>query len=499
MASAVHAGTFVLEPASKPVEESRFSGKLAAGFVLIVLTLSVATGVNLRRFATLSERVESSTAKRLEGLLLAERTRAAMDQSVAASRGYLLAGDADLFRRMRRAQSTVDEVLDQLAGRMRSTTGVGLIRQLREVNSSYKTVLSALVTRKTQGAGSQAVTDGFEQDLVPSQRQLDRLLDQLVEREERRFQAAQQGLVRERSSALRGAVVTLAIGVLLSCLLAVFLGRHLARLYRRERAAVGDARRATQSREELLAVVAHDLRSPLGAIGLRAAALAKASSEAGTRHQAESIAANVSRMKDLLSSLLDAARVDSGQLTLNKAPCDVQSLLAEVLAVHGELAEARQIELDSHVSRVPFSLYGDRPRILQVLHNLVSNAVRFSPSGGRVRIIAQRESAVIHFAVSDSGRGVPAEHLSHVFDRYWRSDSPGDSGIGLGLYIARNIVEAHGGRIWAENDGGAVFHFTLPASAAAGPMIPSSAGPAASSSTPTRLPVSARPSAGPSM
>jgi signal transduction histidine kinase len=107
----------------------------------------------------------------------------------------------------------------------------------------------------------------------------------------------------------------------------------------------------------------------------------------------------------------------------------------------------------------------DRERVLQVFQNLIGNAIKFTPKGGEIRLIAHFEGAEVRFVVADSGPGIPAEHLNHVFDRYWQAKSTAKLGTGLGLSIAKGIVEAHGGRIWVESppNSGAQFMFTLPA------------------------------------
>jgi signal transduction histidine kinase len=106
----------------------------------------------------------------------------------------------------------------------------------------------------------------------------------------------------------------------------------------------------------------------------------------------------------------------------------------------------------------------DQERVLQVLSNLVGNALKFTPEGGLVTLSAERDATMVRFAVVDSGPGIPREDLARVFDRFWRKETPGKKGTGLGLFIAKGIIEAHGGRIWVESDTGrgASFYFTIP-------------------------------------
>jgi signal transduction histidine kinase len=453
----------VADPASDTPREPRFSLQLAGGLILLVATLSVVSLVNLGRLAAIARHTEGAMADRVQALLLAERVRGAVDQLVSAARGNLLAQELGFAQRVRESQADVDRLLHQLAARLRSAERVSLVQQMREASSGYRTVLDAIFVRKARGAGAPEISAMFEQDLVPRQSQLSALLDELVRREEWRFEDEQRRRAEARSRALLGAMGTLAFGVLASSGLAAFLGRHLAQRYQRERAAVRQASDAMAAREELMTIVAHDLRSPLHAIGLRATMLLKGSVEDGARRQAEAISGIVSRTSQLLGSLLDAAMIDSGRLQLEKVRCEVGPLLDGVVGVHGGLAAAKRVELEVNVSQPDLTVSGDSRRIAQVLDNLVGNAIRFSPPEGRVHIAAEPEGAMVHFQVKDSGPGISAAQLPHVFERYWRAQRQTGTGIGLGLYIARNVVEAHGGTIWAENQEGAVFHFTLPA------------------------------------
>jgi signal transduction histidine kinase len=454
----------VAASAPAPPREANFSSQLAGGLILLVATLSVVSIVNLGRLSAIAGRTESAMADRVQELLLAERLRGAVDQSVSAARGYLLAEEPGFVRRMRESQGDVDRLLDVLAARNGSAERSSLVQQMREASSGYRTVLDAIFVRKAGGTGLREISARFEQDLVPRQRQLAVMLDELVRRKERRFEDEQRRRAQARSRALVGAVGTLAIGVLASSGLAVFLGRHLAQLYRRERAALRQAHHAMAAREELLAIVAHDLRSPLNAIGLRASMLLKGSVEDGARRQAEAIGGIVTRTSQLLGSLLDAAMIDSGKLPLEKVRCEVEPLLDGVVRVHDNLAAAKRVKLEPHVGQPDLAVCGDPRRIAQVLDNLVGNAIRFSPADGRVQMAVEAEGPLVHFRVKDSGPGISPEQLPHVFERYWRAQRQTGAGIGLGLYIARNVVEAHGGTIWAENQEGAVFHFTLPTS-----------------------------------
>jgi signal transduction histidine kinase len=162
--------------------------------------------------------------------------------------------------------------------------------------------------------------------------------------------------------------------------------------------------------------------------------------------------------------LLDLSRADEGRLSMNPAPVEPLSLLDDALEAHSTLAAGRGIALEVAAAPSLPHVLADRERIAQVFSNLVGNAIEFTPKGGRVRMMALPGEGRVPFAVEDTGSGIAAENLPHVFDRFWQTQKKSHGGTGLGLSIAKAIVEAHGGSIGVESTlgAGARFHFTLP-------------------------------------
>jgi PAS domain S-box-containing protein len=224
---------------------------------------------------------------------------------------------------------------------------------------------------------------------------------------------------------------------------------------------------AVRAREDTLAAVSHDLRNPLSTIRIAAGLVRRVGPGEGTAfgpRAAESIERACQRMNRLIEDLLDMSSIDAGRLSLVPARVDCGELVREpVEIVRGA---AREAALDVAVGRAPAgaAVDADRDRILQVLLNLVSNAVKVTPPGGAISVGCAVEGDDALFTVADTGPGIAAEDLPHLFDRYWRGTQARYKGSGLGLSIARAIVEAHGGRIWAESrpGAGATFRFTIP-------------------------------------
>jgi PAS domain S-box-containing protein len=240
------------------------------------------------------------------------------------------------------------------------------------------------------------------------------------------------------------------------------LARENARLYEQ-------AERVAQAREELLRLVSHDLRNPLGSVllSLKSALVTLGSEEdlGRTKSALEMAERNALTMARLVDDLMEREFVQTGKLSLEVAPHDVQSLLREATSLVEPSARAKAIKLRIEADSVKGAVVPcDRHRILQVLGNLLDNAIKFSPREGRVAIAANPEPGVIRFEVTDEGPGIEPVHLPHVFDQMWQAKRGTQRGLGLGLSIARALVEAHGGHIRVESTlgQGSKFFFTLP-------------------------------------
>ncbi len=238
------------------------------------------------------------------------------------------------------------------------------------------------------------------------------------------------------------------------------------------------AQEAVRSRDEMLAVVSHDLRTPLGAIAAAAGTIARRAppdpEDDVIRRSAATIRRVAHRMGRLVADLLDLAAIESGRLSIGRAPLRPSDAVEEAVeAIRPLAAEAGVHVVAQPPSPSPF-VDGDRARVQQVLVNVLSNAASVTPRGGAVCVGHRARGAWVVFSVGDGGPGVAAADRRRIFERYWRGPEARHRGVGLGLAIAKAIVEAHGGRLWvaARRGRGAVFRFSLPvalqASAGAG-------------------------------
>jgi signal transduction histidine kinase len=229
-----------------------------------------------------------------------------------------------------------------------------------------------------------------------------------------------------------------------------------ARLYRA-------AQRAIQDRDDVLGIVAHDLRSPLGTILMQAHVLRRRAPER-ERKPPERIERAATRMNRLIQDLLDVARVEAGRLTVAQDSLPVRKVLRDAFEAHRTQASSKSLDLRLDLAPNLPDVWADRDRLLQVLENLIGNALKFTEPGGRVTIGATSRDAEVVFRVEDTGLGIAPQDQPHVFDRYWQAHRSGRRGAGLGLPIVKGIVEAHGGCVWLESwpGRGSTFYFTIP-------------------------------------
>lgn len=225
---------------------------------------------------------------------------------------------------------------------------------------------------------------------------------------------------------------------------------------------------ALANRDDFLGMVMHDLRDMLGGIVLSADLLRRSASdnEEGKRILVETqrMQRYAARMNRLIGDLVDVASIDAGKFLATASPADCNALIAEAADTFQAAAAVKDISLVVEHDEGPLPADFDHERLLQVLANLLTNSIKFTPRGGRISLRCERKADAQLFSVTDSGPGIPGPMLESIFERFWQIGKDDRRGLGLGLYISRCIVEAHGGRIWAEGaiGDGATVRFTLP-------------------------------------
>jgi len=250
--------------------------------------------------------------------------------------------------------------------------------------------------------------------------------------------------------------------VTMDVVLFVFIGLAVCALVESLRVARAHAESARAARDQLLAIVVHDLGNPLSSIKLSTGTLRRTPSvDDPIVRAADRIDRATTRMTRLLRDLQDATQIEHGTLTVTTAVEPVGPILRELLEEFSPPSQAKSVRLEATAAPADTAVRADRDRLAQVLGNLVGNALRFTPSGGSIGLQAETRGDVVVFEVKDTGPGIEPQHVPHVFERYWKGK---EGGTGLGLFIAQGIVRAHGGSLDVRSTPGlgATFVFTIP-------------------------------------
>ncbi len=432
----------------------RFKTRLVVGHAtLVVVTLAIGVTA-LVAMRTSTTPLETVARHLTTDVIAVHRLHFEAEQMVATSRGYLLSGDPDKQRRFEAEAARVEAMLGEVGPRAEHVE-----RAVRD----YIRAAHQAAQQRTATDDPQTIVPFFERTLMPARASLQRAISELVAREQEAFELASARARRSAESVQTLVAIASALAIGLGVALAWLSSRKLSAQYAREQEATELARRAVGVRDELLAVVSHDLRTPLQTIAMSAYRLESVEASPDARRPLAAIATAAARMQHLIGQLLDAARLESGRLVLQREPCAAGELLEAAAALFRERAAEGGVELACRAA--PGSVaHADRERVLQVLSNLLGNAFRFTPAGGRIEVAAEDADGAMKLSVTDSGPGISQDDLPRLFERHWQGGSKQRGSLGLGLYICKKIVEAHGGCIGVDTElgRGSTFWFTLP-------------------------------------
>ena len=226
-------------------------------------------------------------------------------------------------------------------------------------------------------------------------------------------------------------------------------------------------RRFNELKDDLVATVAHEFRTPLTSLRMAIHLCLEQMVGPVTEKQSDLLHAareDCERLQSMVDDILDLSRIKAGQIEMHRRPVSVASVVHGAIEAHRAAAELQKVRLSASLPADDDQVMVDPERVALVFSNLINNAIRHTPSGGIVDVRAQASDGLMRFEVSDSGEGIPREHQRYVFERYYRVPGSGSKGAGLGLSIAKEMVEAHGGEIGVESEvgRGSTFWFTIP-------------------------------------
>jgi signal transduction histidine kinase len=301
--------------------------------------------------------------------------------------------------------------------------------------------------------------DLLENGVLPAILPVDRSISQLVLLNAEQGHQLGLAIPRQRLRAHRIGYWLQALTAILGLVLMGFVIRGV-RAYAQ---LLARARAAARARDDLVATVSHDLRNPISAIIVSISSLRRKSSDPTIGKFVSYIERATERMTRLIGDLTDAAKIEAGLFRIDRKPEVVAKMIETAVEMFRAIGDDRSIHVVAHPPPDDAVVLCERHMILRVLANLLSNAVKFSPQDGAVVVSAECLPDQVRFSVRDDGPGILPEHRSRVFDRYWQQNEGDRRGSGLGLYIAKGIVEAHEGRIWIDMEGrGTTVCFTLP-------------------------------------
>jgi signal transduction histidine kinase len=440
-----------------------FETTAVLGFALVALLLVFGMAFSIQRLADEANEQIARIRAEEDEITQVERVRWTAELLVSSGRGYLLSGEPALLAQVQEAGRRFSEIMAGVRRQELGQAGHVLVNDAERAATGFTRVQQLLIDARERSQEPRELARRFEVELLPLTSELDGALSRLVSYKETALKQHYEAAGQARAQLVTRLYAFLAVLLLAAVGTGGYFARRLGRSREKERAALEGARKALAARDELMGIVAHDLRNPLGAITMKAALMRRSTDSERTRQQAESIENVAMRMEYLIKTMLDVTTLEAGRFTVNVERCALAALLRETAEMFGSLASSKQVRFEQLVQEPDLMLLAERERVLQVLSNLIGNALKFTPPGGQVSLSVERQGEVARFGVVDTGPGIAAENLPHVFERFW-TETPGKKGTGLGLFIAKGIVDAHGGRIWVESEvgQGTRFFFTLP-------------------------------------
>ena len=440
-----------------------FRRALISGHAITLLLAAMIATIAVVSLRTTTGDAAQISRNLADELQLVQDLRVGAEQVVAAGRGYLLGDEAADRTRFDAARRAFDARLDAFRTLPLAHGELAASTTLELAARAYERGVAAAIVRRTTTRDPSSVIPYFEDTLRPLHDNFEVAAGELLDRQRADFDSELRDTESFANRAELLLIVVAFIVVGIGAALAVKTVRRLRADYARVEAARAAAAAAAAARDEMVAMVSHDLRTPLQTVLLGSAILDGIATTDVHRRQLRNVRNAASRMRRMIESLLEVARFDTGEVQLADDTCDASILVDETVEQFEPRAAEQAIALEVAHGHAP--LHADRERVVEVLSNLIDNAFKHTPRGGSIRVTAEPHEREVRFAVADTGAGIAPGDLPHVFDRFFQADGHAKRhGLGLGLYICKRLVEAHHGEIGVRSElgHGSEFWFTLP-------------------------------------
>jgi signal transduction histidine kinase len=451
-------------PADATLETAAFARRIRNSVRVTVIALVVTSVFALFALWRIMSIVDLAIAERAEGLLLVQQLQLHFERGVAANRAFMLTGREHFHDASAEADAAFAATVEVLRGMARTHRGRLLLELSEQARREHaKAADHAMETARTLATAD--VLREFELKVLPETIEVNSRIDALSRHKRMRLdETTAQSERWSRLSLWALLLVTLA-NTLAGTAVILVVRRTLRRVHRY----ASQLNHAIRVRDEFLAVAGHELRTPLSVLGMSAQLLQRAVSDgrAADPRLLGTLAArldrNVTAVATLVDRMLDVTNLNEGRLELVRSPCSLADIVGHAVERLGPLCEQAGCPVALEVDAAPVG-HWDRTRIEQVVSNLLINVTRHACRGPAVMTVA-REGDWARLTLLDQGPGVAEGDRQRIFDRFERLGAPKDgSGMGLGLAVARDIVIAHGGRLWVDSapGGGARFVMELP-------------------------------------
>ena len=436
----------------------------------IFLTLIVLLGFIVFAILSLDKIVEEKNnlvSVHAEELILAQKLNYEISRQLAAIPIYALSGDESVLVSLDSNRKDVANVLGMLKKRANDQKEKEQLNEIFLAEKNIHATAKVGVMMSRSGATARELSDYFN-SLRPlnDSRSLLSLLESLVDNKTTEFKNAKI----EDAKLSKRVLITLGVVSIICIIFAAFISSLIVKNIKQKKLNEEKMAYISNARKEIVDTVSHDLKNPLSSIKLGLQYIERkifrnsGSLDEDLSKRILTILRSVDKMDKMISNLLDHTKLEAGKLVLESIDCELAGFTKEVVEQFRAVAESKNIKLSLELEQTGKVIFCDQTRVEQVLSNIIGNAIKFTPAGGEIHVMMSFKEDYVVISIRDSGHGMSKDQLEHIFDRYWQVPGTSKQGNGLGLAIAKIVVETHQGKIWAESElgKGSTFYFSLP-------------------------------------